>query len=244
LHPWCNPPINEQLNEKNSHAINLDISLFKAKMTCLTNKLTESFGQHPLSFRSGRWGINGHMLEVLAELGYGIDSSVRPFYSDTDFSYHAAKTRPYRPSFEDALVEDESQRELLEVPATSGYNFANFERLDRLHQFLAGPTVSKLRLIGLLWRFGLLRKTTVTPEAQSAGDICRCIDMSVRRGDPGSNMYFHSSDLLPGATSYVQDRSDEKRFYKTLETCFEHVTRVHSAEILTMRQLSSRLATN
>ncbi len=152
MHPWSSPPIEEEICYENSYSIHLTLDLYRRKMEILTNLLRDKFGQHPFSYRSGRWGLNGQMLKVLAELGYKVDSSVRPFYDDLPyFSYQNALTYPYWASF-DEILEKGEQREILEIPASSGFNHANFEFLNKVHNTLSQPPLNKLRPIGILWR--------------------------------------------------------------------------------------------
>ena len=241
LHPWCTPPIIEDIGEKNSHAVNLPLTLFERKLKALTDRLTEAFGCHPYSYRAGRWGVNGDHLRTLAKLGYRVDSSVRPFYNDNYFSYKKALTFPYWPSFDDVLKIDEAQKSLVEVPTSSGFDQTPFELLDALHTKLSTKPLNHLRLIGILWRLRILRKITVTPEGHAASDICRCIDACVARGDRIINMFFHSSDLLPGCTPYVQNEAEKKRFLDCIKRCVEHMSSVHNAEFVTMREIRQRL---
>ncbi len=242
MHPWCNPPLSEEMSAKNSHAVNLPVGLFEEKLKNLTELLTKRFSAHPLSFRSGRWGLNGELLEVLSKLGYKIDSSVRPFYEDKYFSYRKASTRPYWPSFGNILESDPMQRNILEVPTASGFNHKRFEMLDQLHEMLSSRLISRFRVIGILWKLGILRKITVTPEGQNWRDICRCIDMYVKRGDSVIGLFFHSSDLLAGNTEYVKNEADEQRFYETIRRTIDHVRTKHDANFCTMRQLSKQYA--
>jgi len=79
LHPWCNPPFEEELNERNSYLCNLPKSLQRAKIEWLTQTIEELFGQRPTSFRAGRYGLDIRGARILAELGYLVDSSVIPF---------------------------------------------------------------------------------------------------------------------------------------------------------------------
>ncbi len=241
LHPWCTPPVEEEIGEKNSHAVNLPLTLFEQKIRTLTASLTKSFGRHPYSYRAGRWGVNGAHLEVLARAGYRVDSSVRPFYADKDFSYQHAPTRPYWPSFDDVLKDDETQLSLFEVPTSSGFDRTPFEILNTLHTKLSTRPLNRLRLIGILWRLRILRKVTVTPEGHDVDDICRCIDACIARGDRVINMFFHSSDLLPGCTPYVQNDAEKQRFLDCIKRCTQHVRTVHNAEIVTMREIRQRL---
>ena len=241
LHPWCTPPLEEEIGERNSHAVNLPLALFERKIATLTERLEAAFGCHPYSYRAGRWGVNGAHLAVLAKAGYRVDSSVRPFYADRDFSYSAARTSPYWPSFEDVLERDEAQEAILEVPVSSGYDRSPFERLDALHARLSTSPLNRLRLVGLLWRLGVMRKITVTPEGHDSADICRCIDAGIARGDQVINLFFHSSDLLPGCTPYVQNAADKRRFMDCLRRCVEHAREAHKVEFLTMREIRLRL---
>lgn len=241
LHPWATPPFEETVNETNSHAVNLPLELFQRKISVLTDKLETTFGHHPYSYRAGRWGINNAHLKILHEHGYRIDSSVRPYYRDQHFSYAKAPTSPYWPSSDDAMKETYETPGIFEVPATSGYNFSNFEQLDKLHEKLSTPPLNRLRLIGILWRLHLLRKITITPEDTDHADICRCIDACINRGDKVINMFFHSSDLLPGCTQYVQSDEDKISFIDTIKRCVEHLRSRHDAQMTTMREIRQQL---
>jgi len=241
LHPWATPPFEEPINDTNSHAVNLPLELFRKKMRSLTDKLETTFGQHPYSYRAGRWGVNQHHIKILHEQGYRVDSSVRPYYRDKHFSYACAPTAPYWPSSEDVLKEEYDNPGILEVPTTSGYSFSNFEQLDKLHAKLSTPPLNRLRLVGILWRLRLLRQITVTPEGTDHADICRCIDASIKRGDSIINMFFHSSDLLPGCTQYVRTDNDKRKFKNTIYRCVEHLRTKHDAQFTTMRDIRQQL---
>ena len=241
LHPWTTPPVDEVVNDVNSHAVNLPLSLFTKKMQSLTSKLEQVFGTHPYSYRAGRWGVNAQHLKVLTDLGYRVDSSVRPFYKDQAFSYESAPTRPYWPSSIDALALADECGGILEIPATNGYNFSNFELLDQIRTKLSIAPMNRLHLIGMLWRIGLMRQISVTPEGTNASDVCRCIDACIKRGDQIITMFFHSSDLLPGSTPYVRTEADKVRFMQLIQQCVEHVRRKHSASMTTMRDIREQL---
>ncbi len=241
LHPWANPPMLEPADDFHSHAVNLPLSSFESKINVLTKKLQSCFGAHPYSYRAGRWGVNADHLKILATAGYKVDSSVRPFYKDKYFSYENAQTKPYWPSFDDVLSTDASQKMILELPTTSGYNLSKFEILDRLHSKLSTAPLNKVRLIGILWQLGIVRKITVTPEGHDAGDICRCIDAAVKRGDKVISMFFHSSDLLPGCTQYVRSDADKRKFLDCIKSCILHMKHKHNADFVTMREVRKKL---
>jgi len=240
LHPWCTPPITEGISAHNSFIINLPILLVQQKLKKLTDILKERFNVHPFSFRSGRWGMNGSILQLLASFGYKVDSSIRPFYSDKDFSYNNAPVYPYYPDFNNCLTRGRQQH-LLEIPATAGFNFPWFNFLNKLHAFLSSSKFAKLHLIGIMWRLKLLRKISITPEGYTSKDICRCIDMNVKNGNTVINLYFHSSDLLIGSTAYVKTQLDKQKFYKTLEDVIVYVKATYNSQFFSVRDAYSKI---
>jgi hypothetical protein len=217
LHPWATPPHEEVVNETHSHIVNLPLPLVEQKLANLTDKLESVFGRRPTSFRAGRWGLNGRLLRLLRDHGYTVDTSVHPFYANDAFSYENAPCQPYWPDFENLLAPG-SQREILELPATSGFNVANFDRAAKVHRLLASPPFSVLRAVGLLWHSGLLRKISLSPELFGASDMLALARACVKQGQVFLNLYFHSSSLLPGGTAYVPNEAAERSFYGAIES--------------------------
>ncbi|HEB66745.1 MAG TPA: WalW protein [Gammaproteobacteria bacterium] len=226
LHPWCTPPISEDVSDTaNSHAINLPPALVSEKLDNLGRRLEEAFGRRPTSFRSGRWGTNGELLRLLASKGYTLDSSIHPYYADDCFSYHEAPDTPYWPDYADCLGPG-TQREIFEIPVTSGFNRPDFPRCNRFHRRLSRPPLQRLRLVGILWKLGILRKIQLSPELAEADDMIRLVDAAIARGHRVIHMYFHSSSLLPGMTPYVRNEADLEHFYAKIAAVFRHLGEV------------------
>ncbi len=241
LHPWCTAPIDELRSDFNSHSINLDSALVRAKLKSLTESLESAFGQHPFSFRCGRWGMNGNLMRMLSENGYLVDSSVRPRYRTEYFNYHdAAQGRPYWPCFEN-ICQSGSQRKILEIPVSDGFSRVDFDQQEQIHSLLGRMPLSILRLRGIVWHLGALRKILMTPEGMNAADLCRCIDMHIRRGNRVITLFMHSSDLLPGGTPYVRSEQDLTRFLDTLRQAALHAQKVHGARFVTVREAHALL---
>lgn len=241
LHPWCTPPIKERVNEKeNSHAITLSMDLVARKLENLTDKLEKEFGSKPVSFRSGRWGTNGEMLKLLVENGYTIDSSVHPYYADTPFSYHDAPDTPYWPSFRNCTAPGQ-QRDIFEVQVTAGYNRPNFPFWNKLHLALSESPWSKLRLVGVLWKLGIMRKIQLSPELANAEEMISLVKAALKRGHRVIHMYFHSSSLLPGMTPYVKNETDEKEFYDRIEAVFRFLKENTNMECCTLEEAANKV---
>jgi hypothetical protein len=181
------------------------------------------------------------VLRQLAELEYRVDSSIRPFYEDRHFSYSDAQEKPYWPDYEDILQEGD-QRELLEIPATEGFNRPWFRFCNAAHKSLSKGSLRRLRLNGVLWRLGLLRKIAVTPEGTCAQDVNACIDSVVCRGGGLVNLFLHSSDLMPGCTPYVRTAAELDGLYETLEQVFTHSVSRHGFEFCSVRHAYDQIS--
>lgn len=215
LHPWITPPIEEDIHDENTHAINLPPDLVRRKLQTLTQKIEHEVGKRPLSFRSGRWGINGTLLKILIEQGYVIDSSVCPFHADSTFSYYDAPDVPYWPDL-DICTHEGSQNEIFEIPVTSGFSLPNFALCHRVHHFLSAPPWTTFHAIGILWNLHVMRKLQLSPELTDSSNMITLVNSCLKRGHRIIHMYLHSSSLLPGGSPYVSNDIDENTFYRNI----------------------------
>ena len=216
LHPWCTPPVKEEVNVRNSHIVNLPVELVKKKLANLTKEIRSRFGLHPVSFRAGRWGVNGRLLKVLAQEGYKADTSVRPFHQDIGFSYQNAVEIPYWPDFDNCLKSG-TQREVFELPASTGFTVKNFKVANKVFSILARNPFKHLHIIGILSRLCILQKVSLCPEQMGSREMISCVKTYLRKKNTFLNMNFHSSSLLPGGSPYVSSESDETAFYKRIK---------------------------
>lgn len=202
LHPWCNPPYFGKTNEAESHVINLPYEQVEQKLDSLTSIIINNIGVKPLSFRSGRWGVNARTLKMLASRGYTVDSSVYPFYQNDYFSCLGAPEIPYWPSFDDALSIG-AQRNLMEIPITAGFNVKNFSVANAIHKTLSKAPFTWFKSIGLLWHTELLKKLYLSPELTDDKDMLSLAHTFMSRNSPVIHMYLHSSTLLDGITGLM-----------------------------------------
>ena len=202
LHPWCNPPYFGKTTEAESHVINLPFEQVEQKLDALNAIIVNKLGVKPVSFRSGRWGINAKTLRLLASRGYTVDSSVYPFYKNDFFSCLGAPETPYWPSFSNALSHGE-QRVIMEIPVTAGFNVRNFSIGDSIHNTLSKAPFTWFRSIGLLWQTGLLKKLYLSPELTDDKDMLSLVHTCMSRKSPVIHMYLHSSTLLDGITGLM-----------------------------------------
>lgn len=211
LHPWVNPPFDEELSRANSFTGNLPIELERSKLLWLTEEIERGFGRRPTIYRAGRYGVGANTARLLVEAGYEADVSARPLFDYSreggpDFS--AVEPRPYWAA----------GGALLEVPLTAAYLglFRGFGRgLYRVAARLPRAT-------GLLARTGLLSRVALTPEGMPLEDTLKAIDWLLEDGLRLFSISFHSPSVEPGHTPYVRDQADLARFYGWWDGVLDH----------------------
>ncbi len=214
LHPWVNPPFEEELTRANSFAGNLPPALEGAKLLRLTETIENGFGRRPTVYRAGRYGVGPNTARLLVEAGYEADVSVRPLhdYSDEggpDFS--AVEPRPY-------WLGD---RALLEVPLTATYVGA----LRRIGRGLYRAAGGVPRARGLLARTRLLSRVALTPEGIPLRAAIAAADRLLDDGLRLFSISFHSPSVEPGHTPYVRDEADLARFHGWWDGMFDFFAR-------------------
>ncbi len=241
VHPWCNPPLDELYDSRESFFCNLPVGLQRAKLDWLTNAISDRFRERPISFRAGRYGLDVIGARILAELGYRVDSSVIPF---TDYSSDGGPdfTRaPWQPYFvgDSSLQTPEGTGTLLEVPVSVGFNWQNFPRaMACLHQ-LRRPSLRWTRIEGVLDEMRLLKRIKLSPEGTGGRDLRTLVDRYC--ATPGSSlvMMFHSTSLVPGNSPYVRNQQELEQFLSRIVATCEYCIDQHGATAVTLGEMAA-----
>ena len=213
LHPWANPPFDEEVCVRNSFAGNLPPALERAKFHRLRDAIASAFGTDPLIYRAGRYGTGPETANMLREAGVPIDTSVRANYDYSaghgpDYSRH-----PLAPYWMD------NERELLELPLTTVY-FGMLRKQGRALQ----PLLTEIpRVGGLMARLGLLERIALTPEGTTAEEALRAIDIAVDDGLPLIVLSLHSPSLAVGHTPYVRTPAQLEQLYDWFDRVFAYL---------------------
>jgi hypothetical protein len=163
----------------------------RAKMEALTALFARAFGRRPRSFRAGRFGIGGASVEILASLGYTVDSSVTPFVDWSGVGpgapcFRDAPVAPYRPDPADPARPGRSP--LWEVPVT--VRPAAWQRLP-----LVGRALGRR-----------LRQRWLRPSWGSTRALLSLAKQVL--SEPASptilNVMFHNVEVVPGASPYAR----------------------------------------
>lgn len=203
LHPWVSPPNEESVNQYNSFAGNLPAHLERAKLLKLHETILRNFGQAPLIYRAGRYGIGPNTASILREAGIAIDTSARARF---DYSQSGG------PNFRDLPLLPwwvGKPGTLLELPLTTVYTGL----LARFGSWIFPRTWRVPLLRGVLSRLRLLERIPLTPEGVTVSEALRAVDVAVAQGLPVLVLSFHSPSLHPGLTPYVRTEADLDDLY-------------------------------
>ena len=195
LHPWVNPPFEEEVNGFNSFAGNLPQSLEAAKIAALTDAIEAGFGARPIAYRAGRYGLGPNTLGLLAAQGYRLDTSMRAAYdysTECGPDYGAVPNHAFRAGPGGAVVE---------LPFSTVFTGLARAGGAALHAGLSRVP----RGIGAASRLRLLSRVALTPEDMPVHEALEAVRIAVGQGQRVLNFAFHSPSVVPGHTPYVRD---------------------------------------
>jgi len=204
------------------------------KVATLTDHLEQVFQVKMTSHRAGRWGIDAHILSLLAANGYEVDTSVAPLRS-TQYKHGVpggqggpdftkAPLQPYYPASNDICRYGNS--EILEVPVSIrifspalGVNWGRW-----LTGLFGGDGFVKRKIRGIVRGVRVAERVSLNPAVNRTRDMIRLVAELIRANEPVLNMAFHSSELIAGGSPNVVNSCDEERVWRALEDVFASVS--------------------
>ena len=237
LHPWVNPPFSETVNRRHSFPGNLPRELEAEKLHVLGDMIGERFGQRPVIYKAGRYGIGLHTAAILEEQGYQVDLSVCPHMDYTaeggpDFS--SSTGWPYR----------FGKRRLLELPLTVGFAGLLRKWGSALHRAATRPPMLSLHAPGVLARSGLVNKVWLSPEGHAAQELEALVRALLRDGLRVFSFAFHSPSLEPGHTPYVSCQRELDEFLDKCRRFFDFFMGEMGGVPTTPLEVKARLASS
>lgn len=191
-----------------------------AKVGEVTRLIESELGVRPRSFRAGRWGFGPSVALAIAHHGYVVDASVTPFLDWSGSGgpdYSLAPSRPYRFHPAHPLVPS-NDGPMVELPTTIGFLGGDRRRRASIRRFVTTGPLRYLKPVPLLETVGLLRRRWLSPETSSAKEMLALTQACLKSGEPTLDLTFHSCTLLPGATPFVRDEHDRRKFCDAIET--------------------------
>jgi hypothetical protein len=214
LHPWVNPPHDEEVTTFNSFVGNLPIALERAKIQNLTETIAAAFGRRPVVYRAGRYGVGPNTAGLLREAGYEADVSVRALFDYGDErgpDFSRVRPFPFR-------VGDTG---LVELPLSGAYT-GKLRRWGRGVYRAAGRLP---RGRGILFRTGLLNRVPLTPEGVPLGEALAAARALIDDGLQWFSLSFHSPSVEPGHTPFVRTAQDLHSFHAWWDGMFDFLER-------------------
>jgi len=214
LHPWVNPPVQEEINRFNTYPGNLPESLEREKLKVLTDTIEENLGTRPVAYKAGRYGFGPNTACTLEELGYGIDLSVCPPLDSTadggpDYTHYNAW--PFWFGSENHPI--------LELPCTGG--FVGWAGHWSPGLYRAAQRAWRFRAPGLLARAGVVDRLMLSPEGFDHKEHIKLVRSLYQRGLRVFTWSFHSPSVVPGNTPYVQTEAELERFLDSFRAFFD-----------------------
>jgi hypothetical protein len=212
LHPWVNPPIEEQVCARNSYVCNLPADLERRKLTLLKTTIERNFGVAPDVYKAGRYGAGAATAAILENLGFRVDCSVYPradLRSDggPDFRRYSADPCWFG-----------NDKRLLEIPLSTGFTGLLRRAGGGLHRWIGSNWAARLKLTAVFARSHLLDCVRLTPEGTTLAEAKRLTRVLWEHGEQRVfAISYHSPSLDPGHTPYVRDRRDLEHFLGWLE---------------------------
>lgn len=213
LHPWVSPPFEEEVSARNSYPGNLPAELEERKLRELTEAIEQHFGQRPVCYKAGRYGLGPATTGILERLGFRVDlSPLARFDLGGDGGPDWTEVTP-------SPCAVGERGELVCLPMTG--DFVGWARglAPSLYRTATGP-LAGLRLPGILSRMGALERLMLSPEGYTLTHLKRLTRSLLARNERVLTLAFHSPSMAPGHTPYVRTEEDLKAF---LHTCRQYL---------------------
>ncbi|MDT7952963.1 MAG: glycosyltransferase [Acetobacteraceae bacterium] len=231
LHPWVNPPHDEEVTVRNSFASNLPSDLTRRKLAALRDCIVANFGTSPLVYKAGRYGIGPETPAILKELGFIADASVVPHLDSSGEGGPDFRHLPDRPFLTEGGV--------AELPLSVHFSGAMAEIGARLFPILS--RLERWRLPGVFSRLGLLERLRLSPEDHGIADLCRQTRAALARGHRHFMLTYHSSSLMTGGSPYARTPADRDALVGTLTEYIGFFTSIPGWATLTASGLATTM---
>jgi len=231
LHSWTTPPFLDKKgfrfnDDEHPYASELPLQLLNDKIKSLTDEVGASFGQRPLSFRSGRYGFNESVARVLIENSYIVDSSVTPFINWS--ANKGISSLNGGPDFTDMTPGHfeyfSGEKRILEIPVSIYPTKFPLNTMTRLAGYYFRNVDDNLLLKGLRKFVFKDQPVWLRPFEWTSLDSFRDLVKEAYNQDMKYLvMMFHSSELMPGCSIYRKDEEAIEKLYDLLAGFFAYL---------------------
>ncbi len=216
-HAWETPPCTPEDVSPHPYASQLARPQFESQLDSLTQAIEAAVGRRPVSYRSGRFGFSAEHVAGLERLGYLIESSVAPLFSEVHKGgpeFVGAPLTPYFLAYDSAVAPGTSG--VLEVPVSAALN----RRLPSWAQYAYARAPRPYATKRILRALGVLRMRWLRPSYSSLDDMRGLARDLARWQEPVLNLLFHSSEAIVGGSPYNRTQAELDAFCDRLERFF------------------------
>jgi peptidoglycan/xylan/chitin deacetylase (PgdA/CDA1 family) len=238
-HAWETPPCTEEDVGRHPYASMLPRAQFEAQLVSLTDAIASAVGQRPVSYRSGRFGFSAGHVAGLERLGYLVESSVAPLFSESHKGgpeFVEAPLTPYFLAYDSATTPGTSG--VLEVPVSAALN----RRLPKLLQYAYARAPRPYTTKRVLRALRLLRLRWLRPSYSSLDDMISLAQDLAGAGEPVLNLLFHSSEAIVGGSPYNRTQGELDDFCGRLDRFLAFATRELGAVPATFAEFRQQYA--
>lgn len=201
LHPWNTPPFPDMPWPEPVSTSVMPVAVFRDKLQNLQAAVADFAGRPARSFRMGRWNLFRRAMAVLPEVGFTVDSSVAPLRHVPGGPDHfLAPADPYWLRL--AGPDGSGAGRLLEAPTTQ---LPLVPGTPRLAKMLAEACPS--RRDAVLGGFMKTLTLGVNPVWMPEATMRLAALAHAWRGGRALTLFWHSSELLPGASPHFPDNA-------------------------------------
>jgi len=236
LHPWVNPPFDEEVTIYNTYAGNLNRDLEFAKLQILSEKIKTVFGDKPTIYKAGRYGLGVNSVGILEELGFEIDLSVCPpvdYRADGGPDYSRSNPEPCWFG---------SRHQLLEIPVTGAFVGCGGSASRALYS--AASRFDRFKAKGILARLSVVDRLMLSPEGFNPKEHIKITEFLLKRGVRTFTWSFHSTSVEPAMAPYVKTEADLTRFLDSFRGYFDYFFTRLGGETTTPTKLKQILEVN
>ncbi len=212
----------------------MPIELLKSKLERLLDVLF-IMGVEPCSFRMGRFSLGSKMFSLLEQSGILVDSSVVPTRKEYGGpEYLVAPVDPYFPDPQNLSSQGTSP--ILEVPLTV---LPIVPKLDLVLERIANtfPTSQE----AVFWFSKYLGSLSAQPMAVGINRLKTTVRVHRIRGGTTVTLYFHSSELMPGASPQHPTKRHVGNFLKRIEKFLFWLRNEMGAVSMTLSELRNSI---
>jgi hypothetical protein len=212
IHPWNTPPFDPDrpVTARETFLHNLPPEVAVAKLESVYRRFTEA-GLRPTSFRGGRYSTGPVVQGFLRDKGFLADASVLPFSTWKDDGAPDHRERDLYPVRLPPRRDGEPP--LWEVPLTLAFTRRPYRFWQRAFDKVEHSWLSKLRLIGIAERTGLVRRAWLNLENPLGKNMIPFLKKLRGLSLPCVCLTLHSSSLMAGGNGYTRTKADEDRLF-------------------------------